>query len=119
MSALLIYSGAPASAGDNTLVAAPGAGTRICPVLVMVQGNTATADTLLLYDGASATGTKLATLLAQNQGDGAVLTCVYRSDDGQTRQIKCSENKALVLNKAQAVATNVTVWYYLESTFGS
>ena len=119
MSAILIYSGAPASAGDNTLVAAPGAGSRICPVLIKEQGDTATADKLLLYDGPSASGTKLDTTLAQNQGDGAVLTCIFRCDDGQTRQIKCSENKALVLNKAQAVATNVTVWYYLESTFGS
>lgn len=118
MSALLYYSGAPASAGDNTLVAAPGAGLRICPVSGILQNNTATADTLLLYDGPSSDAKKLMTILAQNQGDGYTGPFQFDCEDGQKRAIKCSENKALVLNKAQAVATNVTLWYYLESTAG-
>ena len=116
MGTLLVYSGAPASAGDNTLVAAPGAGLRICPVNIVLQNNTATADTLLLYDGASATGTKLLTLLAQNQGDGYTGPLQFVGEDGLRRAIKLTANTALVLNKAQAVATNVTVWYYLESS---
>jgi uncharacterized protein (AIM24 family) len=115
MTSLTVYSAAVSAAGDSTLIAAPGAGLRICPVLIKEQGNTATADTLLLYDGASASGTKLDTTLAQNQGDGVVLNCIFQCDDGKIRQLKLSENKALVLNKAQAVATNVTVWYYTEA----
>lgn len=117
MTTLSVYSGAPASAGDNTLIAAPGAGLRIVPVLVILQNNTATADTLLLYDGASATGTKLLTVLAQNQGDGIITQCTFEAENERMKRLKLTENKALVLNKAQAVATNCTIWYYLESTF--
>ncbi len=117
MSALSVYSGAPASAGDNTLVAAPGAGLRIVPMFLLIQNNTTTADTGLLYDGASATGTKLFTMLMQNQGDGYTGPCAFVGDDGKIHQIKLTANTALVLNKAQAVATNVTVWYYTESSF--
>lgn len=116
MATLSVYSGAPASSGDNTLVAAPGAGLRIVPVLIVLQGNTSTADTLLLYSGASNVGTKLATFLAQNQGDTFAVRNTFTGDNGQTYQLKCGANQALVLNKAQAVATNVTVWYYAESS---
>ena len=117
MGTLLYYSGAPASAGDNTLIAAPGVGLRICPVLLVLQNNTTTADTLLLYDGASSGNKKLMTILAQNQGDGYTGPLQFVCEDGRTRAIKLTANTALVLNKAQAVATNVTVWYYTESSF--
>jgi hypothetical protein len=117
MGVLSVYSGAPASAGDNTLVAAPGAGKRIVPVFIALQNNTATADTLLLYSGASSTGTKLLTILAQNQGDGIVASTVFHPDPtGDAYTLACGENQALVLNKAQAVATNVTIWYVVADT---
>ena len=115
MATLSVYSGAPALAGDNPLIAAPGAGKGMVPVFIMLQNNTATADTLLLYDGASATGTKLATVLVQNQGDGLIVNTTFQGGF-KPYHLKCSENKALVLNKAQAVATNVTVWYYTEAS---
>lgn len=115
MGVLSVYSGAPASAGDNTLVAAPGAGKRIVPVFIALQNNTTTADTLLLYSGASSTGTKLLTILAQNQGDGVITSTTFNhAPNGKAYRLACGENLALVLNKAQAVATNVTIWYYLE-----
>jgi hypothetical protein len=117
VASLSVYSAAVSAAGDSTLIAAPGAGLRIVPVFILLQNNTTTADTLLLYDGASASGTKLATVLAQNQGDGIVVNTVF-NDSGKTYQLKCSDNKALVLNKAQAVATNCTIFYYTESVFG-
>lgn len=115
MAALSVYSGVKSDAGDNTLIAAPGAGKRLVPVFIALQNNTATADTLLLYSGASATGTKLATILVQNQGDGLVVNTVFQGDNNKINHLKCAVDKALVLNKAQAVATNVTVWYYTET----
>jgi hypothetical protein len=116
MASLTVYSAAPASSGDNTLIAAPGSGLRIVPVFILLQNNTTTADTLLLYSGVSESGTKLATVLAQNQGDGLVVNTVFGTDSGRTYQLKCGANLALVLNKSAAVATNVTIWYYTESS---
>jgi hypothetical protein len=119
MASLTVYSAAVSAANDSTLIAAPGSGLRIVPVFLCLQNTSTTADTYLLYDGASATGTKLATVLAQNQGDGLVVNTVFNDgDSGKTYQLKCSENKALVLNKAQAVTCNVTCWYYIESVTG-
>ena len=115
MATLTFTSGAASSAGDNTLVAAPGAGLRICPVMIIAQNNTTTADTLILYDGANTDTRKIMTVLAQAQGDGITVNCNFNGDDGETYQIKLTANKALVLNKAQAVATNYSVWYYTES----
>jgi hypothetical protein len=117
MTALSVYSGAPAAAGDSTLVAAPGAGLRIVPVFIALQNATTTADTYLLYSGPSSTGTKLLTVLAQNQGDGIVTSTVFNTDPrGRAYKLACGENQALVLNKAQAVAANVTIWYYIADT---
>ena len=117
MATLTTYSAVVSNAGNNTLIAAPGAGLRIVPVFVLAQNTTTTADTLILYSGPSNTGTKLATVLAQNQGEGIVFDTVFAADDGKVYQVKCGENKALVLDKTQAVATNVTIWYYIESSF--
>lgn len=114
MASLSVYSGVPAAAGDNELIAAPGAGLRIVPVFISLQNATATADVYLLYSDVSATGTKLATVRAQNQGDGIVVNTTFQGDDFKMHQLKCGTNKALVLNKSQAVGCNVTVWYYTE-----
>lgn len=117
MASFRVYTGTKSNSGDNELIAAPGAGLRIVPIFVMLQNNTATPDTLILYSGVSGTGTKLATFLAQNQGEGLMVNTIFTGDDGRIYQLKCGENKALVLNKEQAVATNITVWYYVESKF--
>ncbi len=94
------------TAGDVTLIAAPGAGVRIVPVKVIVQNESATADTLILKDGSTA---KMR-MLAQNQGDGLVLDF-----SGGPYRWKLAANAALVINKAQAVATGYSVGYYLEN----
>lgn len=102
MANLTVYSGAPAASGDNTLIAAPGAGLRIVVDNLLLQNNVATANTALLYDGASSTGTKLLTLLLQNQGDGFASAGSFLGDDGKVRHLKLAANKALVLNLSAA-----------------
>lgn len=119
MATLTVYSATVAAAGDNTLIAAPGTGLRIVPVFVALQNATTTADVYLLYSGASATGTKLMTVRGQNQGDGVVVGTTFAADTGELYHLKCGANEALVLNKAQAVGCNVTVWYYVESSFAA
>jgi hypothetical protein len=120
MAKLTTYGAVKSAAGDNTIVAAPGAGLRIVPVFLFSQNATATADTGYWYSGPSATGTLLAgPVLMQNQGEGLVANTVFEdSDSGKTYQVKCGENEALVFNKAQAVGSNIFAWYYIESVFG-
>lgn len=114
MAVLSVYSATVTDAGDVTLIAAPGAGKRIVPVFVSLQNATTTADVYLLYSGASATDTKLGTWRAQNQGDGIVVSTVFHPDPtGRAFMLACNVNEALVLNKAQAVGCNVTVWYFI------
>ena len=98
--------GTTSTAGDVTLVAAQGEKIRIVPVKVIVQDESSTADTLILKDGSIA---KIR-VLAQNQGDGIVLDFA----SGPYRW-KLAANAALVLNKAQAVATGYSIGYYLEN----
>lgn len=118
MASLSVYSATVTDSGDVTLIAAPGAGQRIVPMSLLLQNATTTADVYLLYSGASSTGTKLLTVRAQNQGDGYTGPCAFEGDTKTLYELKCGENKALVLNKAQAVGCNVTVWYRVEPTFG-
>lgn len=94
------------TAGDVTLVAAQGTDKRIVPVKAIVQNESATADTLILKDGSTA---KIR-VLAQNQGDGIMLDF-----SGGPYRWKLAANAALVINKAQAVATGYSVGYYLEN----
>jgi hypothetical protein len=114
MAALTFYSNQHALANDNTIIGAPGAGFRTVIVFLGAQNDTTTADRYIWYEGVSAGGTKIATVLAQNQGDGAVLNTVFEGSAGEALPLKLGENKALTLNKSQAVACNVSVWYYTE-----
>ena len=114
MTVLSVYSATVSAANDNSLIAAPGAGKRIVPVFIALQNATTTADVYILYSGVSATGTKLLTIRAQNQGDGVTLSTVFQPDPlGRAHMLACGENLALVLNKAAAVGCNVTIWYFI------
>jgi len=115
VSKLLTYVGTKNSAGDNELIAAPGAKFRICPVLLYGQNLTTTAQTPYFYDGPQSEGRPILANLQQNQESGAVVNCVFQCDDGQIRQVKLSENKALVANLTNAQNVLFCVWYYIES----
>lgn len=65
-------SGTVAVVGPTAIVAAPAAGTRIVVIAFVLQGESATAMTIQIHLGATATaGFRV---LAQNQGDGISIT---------------------------------------------
>ena len=65
----LTATGTKSAAGDNTLIAAPGAGKQIVISALILQNESATATTLIVKAGATA----VMRCLAQNQGDGLAL----------------------------------------------
>lgn len=94
-----------AASGDNTLISAPAAGTRIVLVSVIIQNTTTTATTAIIKDGATA----FARILAQNQGDG--LSVSYPMDARK----RLGDAAALVLNLSGANTFNYSVDYYTEA----
>lgn len=101
-----VVTGTKSSSGDNELVAAPGASTRIVVCWVVIQNESSTATTLILRDGT----TSKIRVLAQNQGDG--LTMVFPAD----ARWKLTANTALNLNLSGANSCGYTVGYYTEAT---
>lgn len=97
--------GTKAASGDNTLVAAPGAGNRLVVQMFMVQNESATATTCLLKSGSTTRYRKL----LQNQGD----------DFGRAFQIgrewRLGENEALVLNLSGANTHGWAAEYWTEA----
>lgn len=101
-----VVTGTASSSGDNALIAAPGASTRIVVCWVVIQNESSTATTLILRDGT----TSKIRVLGQNQGDG--LSMVFPPD----ARWKLTANTALNLNLSGANSCGYTVGYYTEAT---
>lgn len=97
--------GTVSSFGDNTVMAAPGAGRRIVYRKIKVVNTTSTAVTVVVKYGA--TSKKTAVLDAQ-VGSGEI----FYEEAG----VKMPENTALVLNLSGAIATSYDLEYLTEST---
>jgi hypothetical protein len=97
--------GTAALSGDNTLVAAPGANTRIVVTAFTVQNESATATTMIL----KSTSANRWRVLGQAQGDG--LAMVFPVGQGW----KLGTNEALLLNLSGANSCGYNVQYYTEA----
>lgn len=98
----MTVTGTFAVAGDNQIVAAPGANQAIEVKAFCIQCESATATTMILRSGASANGWRC---LAQNQGDG--LAMVFPVSDPW----RCTANEALNLNLSGANQCNYSLSY--------
>lgn len=92
------------SSGDNTLVAAPGAGLRLVICDFELINETSTASTVLLKFG----GTTVRRFLFQNQGNGIALAFSTH------REWRLPANTALVANLSGALAHGGGLSYFLE-----
>lgn len=101
---LLSVSGTKAESGDNTLIAAPGAGNRIVIVSFCIQNESVTDTTLILKDGATA----FRRVLGYNIGDGVAVT--YNPG----REKRLTDATALVLNLSGANSCGYSVDYFIE-----
>ncbi len=93
------------TSGDNTLVAAPGAGLQIVITSLILQNESATATTLIVKAGSSA----ILRVLCQNQGDG--LTFIPPAEN----PLALGANTALVLNLSGANACGYSITYYVDA----
>lgn len=98
----MTVTGTFAAAGDNQIVAAPGANQSIEVKAFCIQCEAAAATTMILRSGASANGWRC---LAQNQGDG--LAMVFPISDPW----RCTANEALNLNLSGANQCNYSLSY--------
>lgn len=96
--------GTTSTSGDNTIVAAPGAGYRLVVSELACQLETTTATTYIWKDGVTARRR----VRAGADGDGVYLVFALGS------QWKLAENAALVLNLSGANASGYTVRYRTE-----
>jgi hypothetical protein len=94
-----------ATSGDNTLVAAPGAGLQIVITTLILQNESATATTMLVKAGSTA----VLRVLGQNQGDGIAL--VFPPGQG----LALGSNAALVLNLSGANSCGYSIFYYVDA----
>ena len=101
----LTATGAAAGSGDNTLIAAPGAGKQIVVSSLILQNESATATTMIVKAGSTA----ILRVLGQNQGDGAAL--VFPPE----RCLLIGANAALVLNLSGANSCGYSVVYYVDA----
>lgn len=104
---LLVYTGAPAASGDNTLIAAPGAGVKIVVVGFSQVLTVAVATVGLLKDGAA--GATKARWSGATIGAGIPLFFFP-----ERRELRLTANTALVLNLSAANAVDTQVYYFLE-----
>lgn len=97
--------GTQAASGDNTLVAAPGAGYRLVVQLWWVQNESSTATTVKVKRGSTDSYRRL----LQNQGD--VVGRAYE----RGREWRLGENEALVLNLSGANTHGWAAEYWTEA----
>ena len=102
--ASLVVTGTKAASGDNSLIAAPGAGLCIVVEGFALQNESATATTLILKEDVGAEAVSLFRYYAHTQGAG--VTWNYPK--------KLTANKALNLNLSGANSCGYTVWYHIE-----
>ncbi len=94
------------TSGDNTVIAAPAAGTRIVITGIRIQNNTTTATVSLIKDGAS---TILARVRAATDGSG--LSENYSFGD----ELRLTAATAFIINLSGANTHGVSVRYWLET----
>lgn len=102
---LTTATGTFSSSGDNTAISAPGVGVKIVITALRIQLEASTATTVLIKDGASTTKARV---LCQQQGDG--IDRVYESG----RELRLTNNTALVLNLSGANSVGYSVEYFTE-----
>jgi hypothetical protein len=103
----LNINGTFAVAGNNTVVAAPGAGQRIVVSAFVIQNESGTATTMILASSGSLNdGWRL---LGQNQGDGLAMAF------SAGREWRLGTNEALILNLSGANSCGYSVQYYTET----
>lgn len=102
---LLFATGTVNTSGDNTIIAAPSAGTQIKIVAFQIQNESATPTTYILKKGATA----FWRAYAFGQGNGATLNL------NVGREIALGSAAALVLNLSAANITGYSILYYTES----
>ena len=95
-----------AASGDNTVIAAPAAGTRIVITGLRIQGTSGTATTVLIKSGASTTLARLRTV-----ADGSGFDAVY----GPSNALRLAAAQAFIVNLSGANAHSVSVQYYVET----
>ncbi len=103
---LLYATGTFSASGMNTLVAAPGAGTRIVVSAFMVQNESAVATTAQVGAGGAAA------FRALLQTQGAALSGSFLAG----REWKLGANEALTVTLSAANSHGYSVVYYVEST---
>lgn len=103
--ALTTVTGTTATSGDNTLVAAPGAGNKIYIYKVQIQLEAATATTILIKSGS----TTVDRVYCASAGDGKLE--VYPTG----RELPLGTNEALILNLSGANAIGYTIRYAVEA----
>jgi hypothetical protein len=94
-----------ATAGDNTIIAAPGSGNRIVVYSLQIQLEAATATTVLKKSGSTTIGR----LYCAAAGDGAIW--VYPAG----RELRLGTAEAFVINLSGANAIGYTVRYSTEA----
>lgn len=92
------------SSGDNTVIAAPGAGRRIVYRKIKVVNTTTMAVTVIVKYGSTS---KKTAVLAAQVGSGEI----FYEEDG----VGLPANTALVLNLSAAVAVSYDLEYLTES----
>lgn len=93
------------TSGDNTIIAAPGAGLRIVISELTLINESSTATTVLLKSGS----TIFHRMLFQNQGNGALFPLA------KDREWRLGANEAFVINLSGANAHGGGVSYIIEN----
>jgi len=101
---LTTVTGTISTSGDNTIIAAQGAGVKIKIVSLRIQNESSTASTAIYKDGTTAIGR----VLGQNQGDG--FSEVYPAG----RPIVLSANTLFAINLSGANSHGYSVRYFAE-----
>jgi hypothetical protein len=95
------------TSGDNTVIAAPAAGTRLVISALRIQNESATATTVLIKAGA---GTTLARLRTATDGSGVSEVYPFGTE------LRLAAATAFVINLSGANAHGVSVQHWVENT---
>ncbi len=101
---ILSASGTVATAGNNTVIAAPGVGFQLVIFACSMQNESSTATVMLLRGGS----TTFHRVLGQNQGDGELLVLPAN------REFKLGENVACNFNLSGSNQCNYSIYYYVD-----
>lgn len=97
-------SGTKNTSGDNELIAAPGANTRIVVTALTMQNESSTATTMIMKDGSA----NKFRILGQNQGDGLAREFSFR------QEWRLATNSALNFNLSGNNQCGYNVSYFTE-----